>query len=593
MFKKIGFIGICVLSLSSSLLQAQEIISGHGLSLFDNLKYEKDFSHFDYVNPKAPNGGKIILSSVGGFDSFNPYNGKGEAVPGAGLMYDKLLQRAYDEPGSEYGLIAKKVMHPDDYSWVEYELRPEAKFSDGKPITADDVIFSMNILKEKGSPLYRYYYANISEVKKINDHKVRFIFNMKGNRELPLITGQFPILPKHYWQDKDFTTASLDIPVVSGQYVIDTFEPNRTVTYKRNPDYWAKDLPVRKGMGNFDIIQYEVYRDALVAFEAFKAGEFDYYLETSAKNWAKGYDFEAFKQGKVKKQEFSDLNPKPFQGLVFNLRRKLFQNIALRKALNLIYDFEWLNNTLFYNSYAQTDSFFETSELEASGLPTKAEKEIINELSGILPKDIATKNINQKPCQETRKCIRLARKILIDAGYSFKQGKLFTPNNKPVRFKIINASPLLERVLLPIAEQMKKIGVDVSVRTLDSAQYVRRLNEFDFDMIVNVWAQSSSPGNEQREFWSSNAADRLGSRNYAGLKDPAIDAVIERLIFSKNREDLVASTKVLDRLLRLKEFTIPLWHAPYDRVAHWDKFGLPEKKETYGAGNNILFWWSK
>lgn len=579
--------------LSVDTVWAEKLISTHGLSLFDRLKYDADFTHFDYVNPDAPKKGRIILSSIGGFDSFNGYNGKGEAAPGLTIMHDKLLQKAYDEPGSEYGLIAKKVTYPDDFSWVAYELRTEAKFSDGTPITADDVIFSFNILQEKGAPLYRYYYKNITNVEKLTLHKVKFTFNIQGNRELPLITGQIPILSKHYWEKQDFSKVSLDIPVVSGQYVIDKFEPNRNITYRRNPDYWAKDSAIRKGTGNFDTIQYELYRDALVAFEAFKAGEFDYHRETSAKNWATGYNFAAFKEGKVKKQLFEDLSPKPFQALVFNLRRSVFQDRALRQALNLIYDFEWLNKNLFYGAYTQTDSFFEGSEMEAIGKPSLKELEIISEFKELLPEEVINADINKQECVEYRQCSRLARKLLIKAGYKFNQGKLYTPDNKIVSFEILNASPLMERVLLPMVQRMKKLGVQVFVRTLDSAQYIRRLNNFDYDMIVSVWAQSPSPGNEQREYWSSQAADRMASRNYAGFKNPVVDKLIERLILAKNREDLVASVKVLDRLLRYAQFTIPLWHASHDRIAHWDKFSMPPKGETYGADGNILYWWIK
>ncbi len=581
------------ITIVSKIEKPQNIITSHGLSLFGNLKYKPDFKHLSYVNPNAPQGGRIVLSSIGGFDNFNPYNGKGENAPGVTLMYDKLLERAYDEAGSEYGLIAETVSHPDDYSWVQYKLRPQATFSDGKPITADDVVFSFNLLKEKGDPLYRYYYANIKTVEKLDNHTVKFIFNMSGNQELPLITGQLPIFPKHYWESRDFTVASLEKPVVSGQYVIDSFEANRNIIFKKNPNYWAKDLPIRKGVNNFDTIKYELYRDSLVAFEAFKAGEFDYYIESSAKSWVTGYDFKAVKEGKVKKQEFANLNPKPFQGLIFNLRRPLFQNPALRQALNLTYDFKWLNKNIFYNAYSETDSFFERSEMEATGLPTPQELEILTPFKDTLPPAIFTTDINKKLCDDERKCSRLARKILLDAGYIFKEGMLYTPDNKPVTFEILNASPILERVLLPMIETMKKIGIQANVRTLDPAQYIRRLNEFDYDTIVNVWGQSSSPGNEQREYWSSHAADRNGSRNYAGLKNSAIDALIERLIFAKNRSDLVTATKALDRVLRQQQFAIPMWHAPYERIAYWDKFGVPPQTDSYGAGGNVMFWWKK
>ena len=585
----------CSLTLTTQDIIVPKIIpikEAHALSLFGEPKYPENFKAFDYVNQNAPKGGQIVLSASGGFDSLNIFNGKGDPAPGMALIYDSLMSGSMDEPASEYGLIAEKVRHPEDFSWVEYDLRASARWSDGVPITAEDVIFSLNILKEKGSPIYRYYYANIVKAEKISDHRVRFTFDKAGNRELPLITGQLTILPKHYWENRDFTVSTLDIPVGSGPYKVGSMTANRNITFVRNPDYWGKDLNVNKGSYNFDKIRYEVYRDTTVEFEAFKSGEFDFRIENSAKNWVQNYNFPAVKDGLVKKTTFVNLHPKPMQGLLFNLRRDLFKDPVLREALGYMLDFKWLNENIFFGVYNRSQSFFEESELEAPKLPTSAERHILKPYEKFLSPSVLTQEFKTHHTDDSRTALRHALKLLQNAGYKYKGGVLYTPKGEKVAFKILNSDPFLERVLIPIAENMRKIGADVTIHTIDPAQYVRRLQKFDYDMIMTVYPQSSSPGNEQREYWSSEAAERSGSRNYAGIKDKVVDGLIERLIFAKDRQDLVNSTHALDRVLQWKRFLIPLWYSPVTFVAYRNKFGLPNIGKTYGAGGQINLWWS-
>lgn len=579
--------------LLSSSLSASEIYHAHALSLFGDVKYDKDFSHFDYANPNAPKGGMLTLSATGGFDTLNALNGKGTSAPGISLLYDNLMTSSLDEPASEYGLIAETVRYPEDYAWVEYDLRENAKWSDGQKITPEDVIFSLNILKEKGSPIYRYYYANITRAVKISDKTVRFEFDKGGNRELPLITGQLTILPKHYWQDKDFSKSMLEKPIGSGPYEIKDFTANRTITFQKRKDYWAKNLPVNKGQYNFETIKFEMFRDSTVQFEAFKSGDYDYRSEFSAKNWAKGYDFPDVLNGKVKKELTKSLHPKPMQGLIFNLRKEKFQNLALRQALTMVFDFEWLNENIFFESYKRSKSFFEESELEAAPLPSKQELALFSEFKETLPEDMFKEEFDNQSEGAFRTRLRGAMSLLKEAGYVYKRGLLHDASGEKITIEILNTDPSFERVLIPIVSNFKKIGIDAAVRTVDPAQYTSRTQNFDFDMIMSVYAQSSSPGNEQREYWGSAAADRIGSRNLAGIKDPMIDRLIEKLIFAKDRKGLVTATHALDRALQWKQFLIPLWYAPADRIAYRDKFGKPKVQKIYGMISPIQLWWDK
>ena len=567
----------------------------HALSLFGDVKYPAGFKHFDYVNPDAPKGGTAILSQSGGFDNLNPFNAKGDPAPGAALMYDTLLSPAMSEPSAEYAQLAEKVRYGKNYAWTEFYLNKDAKWHDGKPITAEDVVFSLNILKKKGNPIYRFYYADIVKAEAVNPGLARFYYARSGNRELPLITGQLVVLPKHYWEGRDFTKTLTEPPLGSGPYKISQVKPNRSITYKRVPDYWGKDLPSAKGYYNFDEIKYEIYRDATVEFEAFKSGDYDFRTETSAKNWAVGYDFPAAKNGDVIKEEIPNLLPQPAQGLVFNMRRDKFKDKKVREALSYLLDFEWMNGNLFYGMYKRTRSFFQASELEAKGLPKAgAELEALKSVAQYLPKAVFTEVFNPPSSQGGRrgfrKNIAATQRLLKEAGYVFKAGKVYDKAGAPLTVELLNNDPFFERVLVPYVENLKRAGINASLRTVDSAQYARRIREFDYDMIMTVWSQSASPGNEQREYWGSAAADRPGSRNYAGIKNPGVDALIEKLIYAKNRSELVGYTRALDRALQHEKFLIPLWHYPAARIAYRNKFAFPATRPGYSHGFPLIWW---
>ncbi len=580
-----------------NLYNFKEYFETHALSLFGDVKYKANFKHFDYVNPKAPKGGSATLSLTGGFDNLNPFNAKGDPVPGAAMMYDTLLSSSFEEPSAEYPQLAKKIRYGKNFAWAEFTLNEKAKWHDGKPITAADVIFSLDILKKKGNPIYRFYYADIVKAEAIGAHKVRFLFARAGNRELPLIIGQLTVLPKHFWEKHDFSKTLTEIPLGSGPYKMTAVKANRSVTYERVKDYWAKDLPSLVGQNNFDRVTFEVFRDATVEFEAFKSGAYDFRLETSAKNWAIGYDFPAVKNGGVTKEEIPNLLPQPAQGLVFNMRRDKFKDKKLREALTYLLDFEWMNENLFYGSYLRTRSFFQASELAATGLPKPgAELNVLTELKDKIPSEVMTTEY-QPPVTEAgkrgfRKNLVTAYRLLKEAGYVLKNGKVTDQNGKPLEVEILNNDSFFEKILIPYADNLKKAGISATVRTVDSAQYVRRTREFDYDMIMSVWAQSASPGNEQREYWGSLAADRPGSRNYAGIKNPAIDALIEKLIYAETRDELVGRTRALDRLLQYERFMIPLWHYPYIRIAYRTKFSYPDKRPGLNHGFPSI-WWEK
>jgi microcin C transport system substrate-binding protein len=454
----------------------------------------------------------------------------------------------------------------------------------------------MNILKTKGDPLYRFYYANVKKVTALSKHKVRFEFDKKGNRELPLIVGQFPIFPKHYWQGKDFAHTTLKPLLGSGPYKIKSVKPNKSIVFERVKNYWAKDLPVNKGNYNFDEIRVEMYRETTVAFEAFKAGEYDYFTDISAKNWTQNYNFAAVNNGFIKKEIFKRLHPQPMQGLVFNLRKEKFKDRKVREALNYLMDFDWMNQNLFYNSYKRTRSYFQSSELEAKGLPSKEELAILEPYKNKLPQEVFTQEYNPPsidPQKGFRMNMRQAQKLLMDAGYTVKGGKLYDKKGKPFDIEILITESSFERALSPMVETMQKIGIHVNLRLIDQAQYVRRLQNFDYDMIVAAFAQSSSPGNEQREFWGSTSANRSSSRNYIGIQDPIIDSLIERIVFAKHRDDLIVATKALDRVLQWGFYLIPQWYADGDRIAYWNKFGKPEMANSYANGFPNLWWYDK
>jgi len=571
----------------------------HALSLLGQPKFGPDFKHFDWVNPAAPKGGTVRLWALGGFDSLNPYTIKGSPAAGIGLIYDALMVSSPDEPSTEYGLVAAWVSHPDDFSSVTFGLRPEARFHDGKPMTPADVVFTFEQLK-KNHPHYAFYYKNVVKAEATGASEVTFTFDQKGNRELPLIVGQMPVLPKHFWEGKsangearDLGRSSLEIPLGSGPYRIKEIDAGRSIVYERVKDYWAKDLPITIGQWNFDEIRYTYFRDRVPAFEAFKAGQIDFWQESSAKFWATGYDFEAANKNLVRKEEIPVERVAPMQAFVMNLRRPQFQDARVRRAFNLAFDFEWANKNLFFDQYRRVGSFFDNSELAAKGLPTGLELKILEEVRSQVPPEVFTtewKNpVNVGP-QDARRNLAEAAKLLTEAGWKARNGVLVDGQGRELVVEFLIVSPDFERVILPYKTALERLGVKASIRVVDSAQYQRREDSFDFDIIVDTFPQSLSPGNEQRDFWGTPAADREGSRNTAGIKNPAVDKLIERLIFAKDREELVAATRALDRVLLWNHYVVPQWHTPYDRVASWDMFGRPAKLPSQSISFQRVWW---
>ena len=576
----------------SPLLKA-EINTSHAIAMHGEPKYDKNFTHVEYVNPNAPKGGKVIFSSTGSYDSFNPFILKGTPAAGIGNLYETLTTSSSDEAFTEYALIAENIEWPDDRSWVVYTIRDEAVWHDGKKITPEDVIWTFNTLMEKGHPFYKYYYGDVIEAVKEGKNKVRFIFKGNTNLELALIVGQLPVLPKHYWEDKKFEETTLEPPIGSGPYKIKEFDPGRSITYELNQSYWGKNIPIKKGTENFGIIKYEYYKDRSIEREAFKAGDIDLFSENSSKEWATSYDIPAVKNNIIKQELIEHQNPQGMQAFAFNTRRELFKDRKVREALSYAFDFEWTNKNLFFDAYKRTDSFFENSELASSGLPSTNELNYLNSYIDQLPKDIFLKEFIPPLTDGSgfmRKELQKASKLLKNAGWVLIDGKLKNKkSNTKFEFEILLVSPAFERIVLPFKDNLQKLGIDVTVRTIDSAQYQNRLDSFDFDMVVSTFSQSLSPGNEQRNFWGSDAAKTNGSRNIIGINNTVVDLLIEKIISAKSREDLITTTKVLDRVLLWGHYVIPQWHISAYRTLYWDKFDKPKIKPKYSLGTNT--WW--
>ena len=503
----------------------------HALTLFDDIKYGPDFKNFDYVNPAAPKGGMVRLSAVGSFDSLNPYTFKGDSIGVAGN--ETLLASSLDEPSTEYGLVAESVWFPNDWSSVVYRLRPQARFHDGTPMTPEDVIWSMTNLKES-HPFYNGYYKNVVKAEKTGEHEVTFTFSQKGNRELPLITGQLPVLPMHWWMAKDangkqrdIKESSMEIPLGSGAYKIADVKSGASIRLKRVEDYWGRDLPVNAGQNNFDEIEYIFFRDANVEFEAFKGDQFDYRLETSSKIWATGYDYPAIKDGRCIKDEITLKQVEGMQCFAFNIRREIFQDVRLRKAFNFAFDFEWSNANLFYGQYTRSRSYFNNSEMEAKGLPSPEELALLQPLKDQLPMEVFTTefaNPVNKDAVTRRKNLREASKLLADAGWNVtpdgNKSVLKNAKGEKLEVEFLLDSPLFERIALPYQQQLELLGIGVRIKTVDGAQYERQTQTFDYDIIVGSWGQSLSPGNEQRDFWGSAVRRQQRQPQCCGHQEP-------------------------------------------------------------------------
>lgn len=591
-----------------------ETYRGHGMAMHGDLKYPAGFDHFEYARPDAPRGGRLRLGAIGGYDSFNGFILRGTAAEGLELLYDTLLVEAADEAFSCYGRLAESMEVPPDRSWVAFDLRPEARWHDGRPITADDVVFTFNSLREKGHPQIRFYYQSVSGIEKLGERRVRFVFKPgETNREMPLIVGQLSVLPKHYWETRDLAATTLEPPLGSGPYRIKAFEPNRYVTYERVPDYWGANIPVCKGHYNVAEITFEYYRDQVVLLEAFKAARLDLHIESMAKNWATAYDIPAFRQGLLRKEEIPHRRTAGMQAYVFNLRRPIFRDRRVRLALAGAFDFELSNRKFFYDSYTRCRSYFGNSELEAKGLPEGEELEVLRaldtEFPGQVPPEVFTTEYNppstgpwtdeKEHSRAMRENLRRAAGLLREAGWSLRREDRVLVNEAvrdgagrpiPLAFEILLVSPAFERITLPYVQELEKLGVKATVRTVDSAQYENRVDAFDFDMVVHTWGQSLSPGNEQRDMWTSQAAATPGSQNLAGIASPAVDRAVELVIQAADRTSLVNRTRALDRLLQWGHYVVPQWYYGRDRVAYWDKFGRPEVIPLRGGVNPMLWW---
>ncbi len=596
----------------------------YSLSLVDKPKYAPNFKHFDYVNPNAPKGGRAKRGKIGSFDSFNLFLIKGEIESGVGMIYDTLMKTSFDEPSSIYPNLAEYVTIAKDYSSVSYTLRKEARWHDGKPITPEDVIFSLATFR-KHHPSYGQYYKNVKSVKKTGSRTVTFYFAIKNNKELPYILGELRILPKHYWTGKkadgtprDPSKTTLEPPLGSGPYKISKVNNGKSITYARVKDYWGAKLPVNVGHYNFDTISYDYYRDSTANLEAFKAGQLDFRLENSSKQWATGYNFPALKKGLVAKELMPLKEGQGMQGFVMNLRRKQFKDPKVREAFTLAFNFEWANKNLFYGQYTRTSSYFQNSDLAAKGLPEGQELEILKSLKGKIPERVFT-TAYAPPKNDTPKALRSnlikARNLLKEAGWKIKQEvdknascgllckiglssqakKKILRNAKGdvlhVEFLLI--SPSFKRVVLPYIQNLNKLGITARIRLVDNAQYTGLLNTFDYDIIVSNWGQSESPGNEQRNYWGSAAADQKGSRNAIGIKNPAIDSLIDKIIFAKDRKTLVATTRALDRVLLWNHYLVPQWHLSGSRIAYWKRFGRPEKMPSRSVGFPNIWWYDE
>jgi len=575
----------------------------HGLSLFGEMRYPAGFKNFDYVNPSAPKGGTVRQIAFGTFDNFNTVVSgvKGQLANGTELVNETLMTPALDEVSTEYGLLAESASHPDDHSSVTYRLRAAARWQDGKPVTPEDVIYSLEVFK-KNSPQLAAYYRHVVKAEKTGERDVTFTFDGPGNRELPHIVGQLTVLPKHWWEGTDksgkkreITQTTLEPPLGSGAYRLKEFVPGRSLVYERVKDHWGDGVNVNVGANNFDYIRFDYFRDSTVALEAFKADQVDWRTENSAKSWATAYDFPAVREKRVVLEEFPIRNFGVMQAFAFNIRRDKFKNPLVRRAFNFAFDFEEMNKQIFFGQYKRVASYFEGTELASSGIPAGQELEILNTVRDQVPADLFTKPYtnpvggNQ---QNVRNNLREALKLLRQASYEVKNTHLVnTGTNERMTVELLVEEPAFERVMLFYKPSLERLGIAVSVRTVDSAQYEDRMRQWDFDIVIASWGESLSPGNEQRGFWGSRAADQPGSRNLVGIKNPAVDKLIERVIFAKDRGELVAATHALDRVLLWNFYVVPQWTYGKVRSARWDRFGHPETLPKYGLSGFPSIWW--
>lgn len=570
------------------------------IALYGESKYAADFKAFDYVNPEAPQGGKIVLPAYGTFDNFNPYIFKGVAasfVPA--LTMETLGFSPTDDPFTVYPLLAEKFDLPEDKSYVGFILNDKARFADGTAVTADDVVFSFNAITQKGSPVYKMYYADVDRVEKISDREVRFYFKKgSNNKELPMILAQFAIFSAKDWDGREFDKPTLQVPLGSGPYRVSDFQVNKYVTLQKNPDYWGKDLPVRRGFYNFDVVRYDYYQDTTVTLQALFAGNIDAREEYIAKIWMTGYDNDLIKSGKVKKEVIEHNNPATLQNFAFNIRRAKFADRRVRKALDLAFNFEWANEKLFYNQYRRLFSYFTNTGMEATGLPSGKELEILEKYRAELPASVFDEPYQptfNEQMNNARPNLKRAVALLKEAGYDFKDGKMVNlATGEPLEIEILSNSAngaTFTKVMLPYIENLRKIGIKAVFRNLEVNIFKNRLDNFDFDMAIVSYPVSQLPGNEQREYWGSASAEMKGSNNVIGIQNKVIDELLTGLVSAQEKADYVAYVKALDRVLLNENYMIMQWYSPYSRVAYWDKFGQPQTDLKIGF--QPFIWWAK
>lgn len=605
------FLTLVLFSVFPVFFSPNSLYAAHGVSLDGSLKYPADFDHFDYVAPEANKGGLLTLHAIGSFDKMNPFTLKGTEAFGLfgienSLIFETLAVGSLDEPFAAYGLIAKDIELAADKKSVLFTLNEKARFSDGTPVTVEDVKFSLDTLKsDLAHPSYQIYYQDIigAEIEDKAQGKIRFLFK-RPNRELHIIASALPVLSKKFYTEQGFGAESKGDPMLppvgSGPYIVKEINPGKSITYKRNPDYWAVDHPTRKGLFNYDIITVKYFKDQIVSLEAFKAGEFDFMWVNIAKQWQRDLDGRPFEQGKLVRKTFPHKNNQGMQGFVFNTRKELFNNPKVRQALGLAFDFEWTNNALFFNQYTRADSYFSNSELAATGLPGEAELKLLNPLKekypGAIPPDVFTTPLTPPttaPPNSLRGNLRQAKKLLTEQGWQVKDGILTSADGKQrFAFEILLASPSFERVMAPYVKNLEKLGIKAKYRTIDPALYTDRLKNFDFDMTVTVFGQSQSPGNEQRDNWTSAAASRTGSANLAGIQSSVVDSLVDSLIYAETREELTAACKALDRVLWYGYYVVPNWYLAYHRLTFSSKFKQPKQLPVYYNPYDLLYtWW--
>ncbi len=579
---------------------AAEVTVSHGYSAFGDLKYGPDFTHFDYANPDAPKGGTMSQRQLFGtptFDSLNAFIIKGDSAPEVSLhMYDSLMVRAYDEPDALYGLIAESIEYPEDRAWVAFNMRPEARFHDGDPVTADDVVFTINALKTDGHPYYQNLLSDVRGVRAESQHRVRFDLAPGAGSALSGDLAELPVLPEHFYDDNPFTETWITAPLGSGPYLLDLVDPPRSIRFCKDPDYWARDLSVNVGKNNFECFSYEYFVDDLVGLEAFAVGEYLMRVEYRSASWATGYDFPAARNGWVRQMLLDDARPANAQGIWFNMRRPVLQDIRVRQALEHAFNFEWTNETLFYGTYARTDSFFENTNMQATGLPEGAELALLDEYRDRLPPEIFTEPPHVPypgaPTSRDRAALRQAGQLLEAAGWIVgEDGKRRNAVGELLTLDFPDDSRSLERVMVPFTENLRSLGIDATFELIDPSGWAERRQNYDFDLATAAWQVQVTPGAELRAFYGSAAAAAKGSNNLSGLADPVVDAFIERVVTSETREDLVVAARALDRVLRSKHIWIGNWHLGAHRVAVWDVFGMPEQQAVYDFNRGVEFWW--